>query len=43
MQDGGHRQRMGIELNDRIANEDGRLVYSWFTPEYRRNIADVSL
>jgi len=28
MRDGGHRERMGIELNDRIANEDGRLVYT---------------
>ena len=25
--DGGYRERQGIELNDRIANDNGRLVY----------------
>ncbi|RPA80435.1 Cyanovirin-N [Ascobolus immersus RN42] len=25
--DGGYRERQGIELNDRISNQDGRLVY----------------
>jgi hypothetical protein len=27
MRDGGYRERMGIELNDRIGNENGRLVF----------------
>ncbi|KAJ5809908.1 Cyanovirin-N [Penicillium pulvis] len=25
--DGGYRERQGIDLNDRIGNEDGNLVY----------------
>lgn len=28
MRDGGYRERQGIELNDRISNEDGQLVVS---------------
>lgn len=28
MRDGGYRERQGIELSDRIANENGRLVVS---------------
>ncbi|KAJ5748177.1 uncharacterized protein N7511_009873 [Penicillium nucicola] len=27
MRNGGHRERQGINLNDRISNENGRLVY----------------
>lgn len=27
MAGGGYRERQGIELNDRIANDNGRLVY----------------
>jgi hypothetical protein len=28
MRDGGYRERQGIELSDRIANENGELVVS---------------
>jgi hypothetical protein len=27
MRDGGYRERQGIDLNDRISNENGHLVY----------------
>jgi hypothetical protein len=27
MRDGGYRERQGIDLNDRISNENGQLVY----------------
>ncbi|OQD84165.1 hypothetical protein PENANT_c014G05303 [Penicillium antarcticum] len=29
MRDGGHRERQGIDLNDRISNENGRLELQW--------------
>ncbi|KAL6797432.1 Cyanovirin-N [Trichoderma sp. SZMC 28013] len=28
MRDGGYRERQGIELNDRISNNDGQLVFN---------------
>lgn len=28
MRDGGYRERQGIELNDRISNQNGQLVVS---------------
>jgi hypothetical protein len=27
MRDGGYRERQGIDLNDRISNENGELVF----------------
>lgn len=36
MRDGGYRERQGIELNDRISNNDGQLVVSKAIPLFAK-------